>query len=112
MQNQINLNQLSITELNAMAYDQIVQQENIVRNLELIYSILNKKVSEANTNNVNNTEQSSKPQFMPCPKNGTVACAASPIKATLPLVHGKQRIIANDDSGWSSQFSATEGINS
>ena len=60
MQNQINLNQLSITELNAMAYDQIVQQENIVRNLELIYSILNKKVSEANTNNVNNTEQSSK----------------------------------------------------
>lgn len=60
MQNQINLNQLSITELKAMAYDQIVQQENIVRNLELIYSILNKKVSEANTNNVNNTEQSSK----------------------------------------------------
>ena len=60
MQNQINLNQLSITELKAMAYDQIAQQENIVRNLELIYSILNKKVSEANTNNVNNTEQSSK----------------------------------------------------
>lgn len=60
MQNQINLNQLSITELKAMAYNQIVQQENIVRNLELIYSILNKKVSEANTNNVNNTEQSSK----------------------------------------------------
>src|SRR5688500_8501346 len=47
-----------------------------------------------------NTLQSSKPAFMPCPKKGTMACAASPIKQKLSfLIHGKHFTVTNEAVG-------------
>src|SRR5205085_9096787 len=58
-----------------------------------------------------NTEQSSKPQFMPCPKNGTIACAASPINANLSsFIHGKHFTVISDEVGLLKKSSVSEGI--
>jgi len=46
------------------------------------------------------TEQSSNPQFIPWPKKGTIACAASPISTKLSsAIHGKHFIVTRDDVG-------------
>src|SRR6187397_110053 len=56
-------------------------------------------------------EQSSNPQFIPWPKKGKMACAASPIRAKQSsATHGKHFIVTSDEVGLSKNSFAKEGI--
>ncbi len=49
--------------------------------------------------------QSSSAQFAPCPKNGTIACAASPTRASVAAApwctHGQHRTVTSEPTGLS-----------
>ena len=58
------------------------------------------------------TEQSSKPQFIPCPKKGTMAWAASPMNANLSsLIQGKHFTVTKEAVGLLKKSSSNVGIN-
>src|SRR4051812_48261651 len=58
------------------------------------------------------TTQSSNPQFIPCPKKGTMAWAASPIKAILlSNVQGEHLTVTSDEVGFAKKSSNKVGIN-